>query len=268
MKCPYCNYQNSNLFSHIKEQHPKKLLYLEKNRPDLYTKLKKKFELVKSLQENRPNIFTLRVGNKKEHYEYRCIQCGTCCRNKYDIVIDKETLMNWIQAKRKDLLENVQIDPVSFAQGQLGLYDIEDKDQVDVAEAVRRREIIEKKIQEDPNFLDELSNFITENHDYIGEGESDFNVPNWFIPNVGYRAIFSPKSFKTVIEGWKRHLRYMTVMDLKGECEFLEKNLCSIHSLKPACCDEYPVKEELEKDSRAFEKFIKVCKGLKRIRFK
>ncbi|MHA1335652.1 MAG: YkgJ family cysteine cluster protein [Promethearchaeota archaeon] len=51
---------------------------------------------------------------------------------------------------------------------------------------------------------------------------------------------------------------------MKGHCEFLVNNLCSIHEYKPKACKLFPYnRKKLEQGE--YEFIISVCKGLKRL---
>ncbi len=44
-----------------------------------------------------------------EKYEYKCVQCGNCCRAGFEVVIEQEDIERWIKAgkqKKKLKLRN------------------------------------------------------------------------------------------------------------------------------------------------------------------
>ncbi len=267
MKCPFCNVDIAQLALHIKEVHPKKFKELEKYHPKIYKKLTKELNLEQLIQTNDPHLFKIKIKGSVEYYKYKCIKCGNCCRNNYDIEIKREDILLWKEKGRPDILKTIQIGPSSITDAQLGLYNVDDallddKDQR-LERSIDRHQKTQKIIEEDPTFLKELADFILDAHDYLGEDENSPALPHTFIPNVGYRAIFSPKNFEVVEEGWKRNLRYMCIMDLRNQCENLKNNMCAIHEIKPFDCRAYPNKKEMESEERRFQKFLKVCKGIK-----
>ncbi|MGQ4874656.1 MAG: YkgJ family cysteine cluster protein [Promethearchaeia archaeon] len=145
------------------------------------------------------------------------------------------------------------------------------------------------------NRLTELRHFILNNHIYLGEPKFDKNgniiqdslitelkqhlpqfydeksgilkgkIPHWLLGSpYSSRSIFSPKNFNVIKEGWNFGLQYYLIYELKGHCEFLVNNLCSIHEYKPKACKLFPYnRKKLEQGE--YEFIISVCKGLKRL---
>jgi len=154
----------------------------------------------------------------------------------------------------------------------------------------------EKSIPEDlKQKIVELEKFISENHNYLGEPKVDrwgkpieeipfmdmnypgysemfpnaIQRPHWLLPNIGHRALLSPKVFQTIREGWMRGLRYQLISELNGGCDFLNKkdNICSIHEIKPKDCKEFPYHSK-GKITKTDKIFLETCKGLKLIKKK
>ncbi len=117
---------------------------------------------------------------------------------------------------------------------------------------------------------EEVYNFVLENHDYVGEGKYRYHALLGFI--YKYPAeynwtwpIFIPKSLEVVYKGMDVGLDYIIISDLKNQCEFLEDNSCSIHSIKPNICRIFPFEKiEGELKMTLFEEFEKICSGLKK----
>jgi Fe-S-cluster containining protein len=116
---------------HIKEEHPKKFKYLRNNKPELYKRLQKEFEVYEMIQSKDPNLFTLDVNNEKQYFRYHCVRCGKCC-HIWEIEIIEEDLENWSQEKRIELLEYIQIYPKSISVMNLGL--IQNLAEIEVSE--------------------------------------------------------------------------------------------------------------------------------------
>lgn len=118
-------------------------------------------------------------------------------------------------------------------------------------------------------FLD-LIRFISEEHKYVGEPRMDrggnhilgiFHLPHWLFPDIGYRAILIPTKFNIILEGLKRGIRYKLINERQDRCEFLEKNRCSIHDIKPKACKEFPFNRNIGSQNET-ERLLKTCKGL------
>jgi len=188
---------------------------------------------------------------KDKEFKYKCIQCGNCCRAGYEVVIEKEDIERWIKLEKSDYVQFIQIDPKCISPTGLGGYHIEEINTLKrIEEKYKKNEAIEK--------LEELKDFILNNHIYIGKGSP---LPIYtFLPDLGRTPILIPKNFQVIFEGLEWGLVYTLKFELGGYCPFLNENLCSIHKIKPNVCRSFPYnnKGELKID----EYFIKICKGI------
>lgn len=225
-----------------------------------------------------PNIFTLGKDGDLERFRYECIKCGNCCRNTFDIHLSDEDLLNWRRAGKKEFLQHIQIDPSSISPGYNDVYSrLVQKYGKKAYKIINMEENTFNLLKNiklfDQNKHDErinmLKKFILKTHDFQGEGMKDIDFPHDFLPGYGYRAIFSPKSFKIVFKGERLGLKYILIMERRDECEFLSNNLCSIHNYKPLTCKGYPfvLKKitDLKDFERRMEKALSICKGFKQI---
>ncbi|MFX1442763.1 MAG: YkgJ family cysteine cluster protein [Promethearchaeota archaeon] len=194
------------------------------------------------------------MNEREQNYKeinYECVQCGNCCRAGFEIVIEKEDIERWIKAKKNEFLQYIQIDPKCISPTGLGGYHIEE---------VNTLKKIEKKYKDNDvnEKLDELKDFILNNHTFLGNGPP---LPIYsFLPDLGRTPILIPKSFLTILNGLKWGLIYSLKFELGGYCPFLKENLCSIHPMKPNVCRSFPYNKngELKID----DYFIKICKGI------
>ena len=180
-------------------------------------------------------------------YSYKCVRCGNCCRAGFEIRIGKEDILNWIQVEKTNILQHIQIEPLSISVDGLVGYHIE----VD-----HIQEIKEKFSEENIKILTE---FILKNHNY--HGESIIPLPIYtFLPGMERRPILTPKNFQIILEGLKLGLIYILRFNYMT-CPFLEDNLCSIHEIKPQECRAFPYNKEgkLKVDDYT----LKICKGIK-----
>jgi len=188
---------------------------------------------------------------KYKEVKYKCVQCGNCCRAGFEVVIEKEDVERWIKLKQNKFFQFIQIDPKCISPTGLGGYHIEE---VNTLKKIKR----EYNKNEVKDKLEELKNFILNNHIFIGNGVP---LPIYtFIPDLGRTPILIPKSFPIILKGLEWGLVYSLKFELDGYCPFLQENLCSIHKIKPNVCRSFPYNKngELKID----DYFIKICKGI------
>lgn len=195
---------------------------------------------------------------------YHCQKCGNCCRQPWEIIIQKEDALKWETAGKQEFLQHIQINPISISPVGLG-------DPGFGASMIELPQMEQKTEFNDKNFesrLKIIKNFVLENHNYLGEGTFQFPVHGYFafffptdayFKGMGERPIFSPKSFKTVLDGIELGLQYILIFNPEGQCHFLEGNLCSIHDLKPVACQMFPL--DANGDLRVEEKILNLCRG-------
>ncbi len=188
---------------------------------------------------------------KNKEYEYKCIQCGNCCRAGFEVVIEKEDIERWIKYEQNEFVQFIQIDPKCISPTGLGGFHIEEVNTLQkIKETYKENEVNEK--------LEDLKQFILKNHNYFGKGSP---LPIYtFIPDLGRTPILVPKTFQIILEGLKWGLIYTIKFELGGYCPFLKENLCSIHQIKPNVCRSFPYTKngELKID----DYLIKICKGI------
>ena len=131
MNCPFCDKQFRHLAMHIKEEHPKRYMYLQKNKPELYKRLQKELEIYNMIQSKDPLLFTLKINNETQYFKYNCVRCGECC-HIWDIEIPREDVERWSKENRTELLEYIQIYPKSISVMNLGL--VQHLAEIDVSE--------------------------------------------------------------------------------------------------------------------------------------
>jgi len=185
-----------------------------------------------------------------ETYSYECVRCGNCCRAGFDIHLRKQDVLKWSKAEKIEFLPYIQIEPKCISVEGLGGFHIEmDGGDESLGEKFQRFTEAEKV---------DLIRFIKDNHDYRGEGELPLPIKT-FIPGMGSRPILTPRSFETILEGFKYNIIYILKLNL-NTCPFFEENLCSIHEIKPLECSAFPymVRGELKVD----DYMLKICRGL------
>ena len=192
--------------------------------------------------------------NSEDEGVWECVRCGNCCRAGFEIVIHKEDVKRWIEAKRTDIAKHMKIDPKCIAPEGLAGYHIEEVNAIELLKEKYEGEEYKKKIQE-------LIDFIKKNHQY--EGVDIVPLPIYTIlPDMEKRPILVPKNFLAVRDGWKWGLTYVMKYDSPGQCFFQEKNNCSIHEIKPVDCQAFPHDGD---GSLKIDDFrLKVCKGFQK----
>jgi len=224
-------------------------------------------------QEIIDNIFICQNNGQLEKYIHKCVLCGNCCRNEYKIYIIYEDIRKWQKAGKKELLKCVQIDPTSLSAGYLEAYSkivqnfgnkyyniLENRTFLYLLE--HSRNFNETKHEER---IEKIKRFVLETHSYMGEGLKDYEVPHSLLPSYGYRAVFSPNSFRTLKKGRILGLKYFLIMELTNKCEFLKDNFCIIQNYKPTACRNFPysintVTNQNEYNER-MQKALKHCQG-------
>nr|MDO8114844.1 YkgJ family cysteine cluster protein [Candidatus Sigynarchaeota archaeon] len=217
------------------------------------------------MPESDERVFCLQHGGKKQYYRYKCTLCGECCRHDYVIDIRMDDVARWKQQDREDIVRGFQIDMKSLAPAAvipLGWYKVHPIDQGTTTEKGSQKSPEMAFLDEHREGVNELVRFIVDNHVRVSNGLKNEYLPHWFLPDTCYIAIFQPKSIVIMKQGILKGIRYILINNLRGQCEFLQANLCSIHDTKPIVCQEYPNKDHLENDVRAATKFIEVCKGV------
>jgi Fe-S-cluster containining protein len=201
-------------------------------------------------------------------YTFECTGCGDCCRRTYEINIRSSDIDRWTREGREDIAKGLELDVKSIAPAAiipLSWYETHP-----VPEAGPGHDPIAPErafIEAHRKTFDALVAFIMENHAHIGTSNEKpaTLVPHWFLPGLDFRAIMQPKSIIVVKNGLEQGLQYATIMAMKDACAFLDGANCSIHDTKPADCREYPVKVQLESHPRALAKFLRVCKGIRKM---
>ncbi len=206
---------------------------------------------------------------------FKCLMCGNCCRQYWDVIITKQDVLIWDQLGKDAFLDFIQINPLSISPAGLGdrrfgipfveipsLIENNDDDAGELWDFIE----FEKS-------LNRLKDFILRNHNYLGEGESNLTIHGYFsffYPNEAYfngmgeRPIFSPKNFRVILKGINLGLKYILMFDALRHCGFLEGNLYSIHKLKPQACKMFPL--DMEKKLRKEKHILNVHKGLKSLK--
>jgi len=190
---------------------------------------------------------------KSKNFQFNCVQCGSCCRAGFEVVVERQDIELWIKAGKRDFYQFLQIDPKCISQSGLAGYHIEEINTLDK---------LNEQYDDDKykNKLQELKDFILKNHSYLGKGPP---LPIYTIlTKLGRTPILVPKNLNILIEGLKWGLVYIIKYESGGSCPFLRDNLCSIHEIKPKACKLFPYNEKGE--LRVDDFFIKICKGLKR----
>ncbi len=191
---------------------------------------------------------------------YQCQKCGTCCRQPWEIIILKEDVLKWEHAGKREFLKHIQINPISISPAGLG----DRRFGVPVIE-LPQMEPTEKFSE---TRLKLVMQFVLENHNFLGEGTLHLPVhgffafffpTNTYFEGMGERPIFSPKSFKALLDGLDLGLQYILIFDPEGHCQFLDDNLCSIHDLKPTACRIFPL--DADGSLRVEEKLLTLCPG-------
>lgn len=198
-ECPFCNQEVDIILEHIKKKHPKKLKFLQKQKPVTYKKLQKESKISQMIKSKDRNLFVLKTGSKKRYYKYQCIKCGKCC-HEYDIRIQKEDIDKWEHLGKREFLQYIQINPRNIAMGDLELFqkfgdneicnlDLsifykanttnEELDEVYKTKVDKIFSIMEnvsnwvfsngKLSNQIQSKIGELKDFIVNNHDYLGE---------------------------------------------------------------------------------------------------
>ncbi len=188
---------------------------------------------------------------RDKEFKYECVQCGNCCRAGLEVVIEKEDIERWIKIKQNEFFQFIQIDPKCISPTGLGGYHIEEVNTLKrIEEKYKNNEVKEK--------LEELKQFILNNHFYIGKGSP---LPIYtFLSDLGRNPIIIPKNFKVILEGLEWGLIYILRFELGGYCPFLKENLCLIHKIKPNVCRSFPYNNKGKLKIEDY--FIKICKGI------
>lgn len=188
---------------------------------------------------------------KTKEYKFNCNQCGNCCRAVFEVVIQKEDIEKWINGGHSDFYQFVQIDAKSISPTGLGGFHIEEVNTLEILKKKYKDKTYKKK-------LAKLKNFILKNHKFLGNG---LPLPiHTFITDLGRTPILVPKSLKKLLKGLEWGLVYIIKFEVGGYCPFLDKNLCSIHDIKPKVCRSFPYNEEGE--LKVDEFLINICQGL------
>ncbi|MBN2151012.1 MAG: YkgJ family cysteine cluster protein [Candidatus Lokiarchaeota archaeon] len=208
-------------------------------------------------------MFVVQDPRTGVRYGYDCIRCGACCRHAYEIVIRTSDVERWMHRGREDIARGLQVDLKSVAPAALiplSWYSAHDASREADPAGPERAFVASHQAA-----FDGLASFLLECHENAGTGGTATGplVPFWFLPGVDFRTILRPKNLGIVKRGIELGIQYVMIMAIKDACAFLEGDACSIHEVKPADCAEYPVKEQLEREPRAMEKFLAVCKGIR-----
>ena len=202
---------------------------------------------------------------------YNCQMCGNCCRQYWDVIITKGDLLMWDQAGKGTVLESIQISPLSISPAGLG-------DPRFGGSFIEVPLLLETKVGDGAKNYNEIEfekkvnlikDFVLMHHNYLGEGTSHLPIHDYFsfffpietyFEGKGSWPIFSPKSFRVVLDGMELGLKYVLLFDSIGHCKFLKKNLCSIHEFKPQACKMFPL--DAEGKLRLNDRVLKLCKGI------
>lgn len=206
-------------------------------------------------------------GGRKIKYEYKCRKCGNCCRESWDIIIEKEDILKWRQLGKGEFLNYLEINPICISPAGLG--DLEHGGIICSGDDAKQEfKEVSGRYEKDPQGfraefeekLKKIKQFILNNHNYLGEGDLDLPI-NLYFEGKGNRPIFSPKSYQVMLDGIELKLNYIIIWDSYKKCPFLRGNLCFIHEIKPSACRTFPYTHEgkLRLDKRA----LKVCRGLR-----
>lgn len=183
-----------------------------------------------------------RIENGKPvYYKFECNHCGQCCLF-LDVILTKADILNWIQRRRTDLLQYIQIQSESISPENLLISEIEGK-------------------------LDQLRSFILTNHDYCGENwgleEDSIVIFHKYLPKMGDKSILRPHSFEIILNGFELGLKYILRWETDGYCVFFKENQCVIHEIKPQICKQFPF--ETDGKLALNEWTLNVCKGIQKI---
>jgi len=183
---------------------------------------------------------------------YKCVKCGNCCRAGLEISLHKLDVKRWIDARKNDFIDKIQIDPKSISPDGLAGYHIEEKNAL--LTLLRQFNNKEYQIKKE-----ELKKFILENHDFIGNGI--FPLPIYtLIEGLGRMPILVPHNFNVILQGLDRNIDYIIKFEKDGSCPFLSENICSIHEIKPFDCKEFPY--DNEGNIKIDKYFLKICNGI------
>jgi len=200
---------------------------------------------------------------------FSCKKCGNCCRMYWDIILTREDVLKWDRHSKNEFLKNIQINPLSISPAGLGDYTYGES-VIEIPGLVERsEENNEFNKAEFEKRLETIRNFVLENHDYHGEGETNLPVYSYFsfffpvdtyFEGVGPLPIFRPRSFKVILKGMDLEVKYVLSFDSHGHCIFLNENLCSIHEIKPVACQKFPFKQD--GSLRLDERVLDICQGI------
>ncbi|MGV9205136.1 MAG: YkgJ family cysteine cluster protein [Promethearchaeia archaeon] len=191
--------------------------------------------------------------NLKAPEGFVCAQCGRCCRSGYEILIHPEDAKRWIQARRIDLIRQIQIDPKCISTNYQG--NLHER-KANLLSRLKSRFSPHELVKH----LSHLIDFITHHHTYGGRDPRNVSIQT-FIPGLTHMPVLIPKNFQVMREGWRRGLVYILKQEEGGKCPFLKHNLCSIHPIKPSDCKTFPydIRGNLRKDIYT----LSLCEGLK-----
>ena len=199
---------------------------------------------------------TINITNREKSPiidDFKCALCGECCRAGYEVRVQRDDAVKWMNLDKLEILDNIIINPECIS--------IDNKTEINSEEGITVKEIkklgsnIEKRLKE-------LIRFIQKSHLYYGKG-CERSYTKTIIPDVGYDPVFTPKSFKSLLIGLDFGLKYIIRTNKSRACTFLKLNKCSIHKVKPLDCQRFPYNEDgyIRKDYP----FLSICNGLQRI---
>ncbi|TFG07155.1 MAG: hypothetical protein EU539_05750 [Promethearchaeota archaeon] len=189
-----------------------------------------------------------------EKFEFKCVQCGECCRAGFKVTIKKEDVKLWKELEKSEILEHLKLDPECISLKEFNYHMDKDGSAVMKSKMLTNSNNLNVK-------LNNLVDFIHKKHDYQGSGSYPLDYFT-IIPNMRNNPILIPKSYEIILEGMKLGLNYIINLDSRGFCPFLKLNSCIIHEFKPFDCKRFPFgyNGNLRNDNY----FLALCKGLKR----
>ena len=273
MICPVCGTMLLTAERHLTcfLKNPSRFSFLKVSEPKFYKQVSKKAR-IKSLIENEPeNVFEILVDGKRHVYHYSCVQCGNCCKS-YVVAIHKDDIKKWTSlGKEEEFLRQIEVDMIALQFKNMAgeewlrknnLFSVD----LDENRAIDLKFRIHQYRNEFKDELNDISNFLLENHDIMDKISEETLHPNqnqhWFISGITEHQKLIPLSFQVIRDGITKGISYILKRNKYRKCPFIENNLCSIHAYKPVGCAAFPRPDAIPRD---FDNLLKSCKGLRRL---
>jgi Fe-S-cluster containining protein len=264
MKCPVCGNELAGAPGHEAcfKKDPSRFAFLKRTDPAMYASLVQAIApATKHEGPNSSGAQAVATRGTAQPPASKCTMVGKCNWATYHVHVSAADVSRWEREGRVGILRKVQIDPTSYAPGRLfAMDDIEQLKSAGTLDALLRTKYktlmegedlskpfagMETFIKENEAYFDDLSDFVTSEHECIDDGDAfsgrsmlGISLPHWFIKGVYQRAIFVPKSFATIKEGMRRNLVYEVIVEMYNRCAFLDGRICQIHKTKPEDCED------------------------------